>query len=201
MSPRSALLFRYHIATTVHTSTITLRNYNRTIAAPYNTCSLGILPTMRTSLLAAVLTPTLILAAPPTPPHITNLQFSGTGCPNDSGSVKSSTGTLGDTASFTFSQLKGSDTDNCQLHIISSGATQGWQVAVKAVTYDGNVKLKSGSALDVVSSVFWSENAGATVRNSSSIAQLPSRCEEWRILGWRAIGDDDRYANMFNRAQ
>ncbi|KAF2657281.1 hypothetical protein K491DRAFT_691298 [Lophiostoma macrostomum CBS 122681] len=117
---------------------------------------------MRPTLLLLPVLP-LAFAAPPSSPRITNLQFSGTGCPNDSGSVKSGSGTLGDSASFTFSQLKGSDSDNCQLHIIASGASQGWQVAVKSVDYQGNVHLKTGSSLDTITQVYWSENASATV--------------------------------------
>lgn len=77
--------------------------------------------------------------------------------------MKSSTGVLGDTASFTFTQLKGDSTDNCELHIQSTGATQGWQVAVREVAYQGNVQLTSGSQLDTVTQAYWSENAADTV--------------------------------------
>lgn len=117
---------------------------------------------MRTALLLAAV-PALVLAAPDHAPKITSLKFSGPGCPNDSGSVKAVYGELGDGPAFTFSQLKGDDTGNCELHIQSSGGSQGWQVAVKEVTYEGNVKLSSGTQLDTITSAYWSENAADTV--------------------------------------
>jgi hypothetical protein len=71
---------------------------------------------MRSSLFFLAL-PALAFAAPPTSPTITRIVFSGSGCPNDSGSVKADTPTLGDNAGVSFSQLKGTDTDNCAVHI------------------------------------------------------------------------------------
>ena len=118
---------------------------------------------MRTALFLAAV-PALILAAPDHAPKITSLKFSGQGCPNDSGSVKAVYGELGDNPAFRFGQLKGDDTGACELHIQSSGGSQGWQVAVKEVTYEGNVKLSSGSQLDTITSAYWSEHAADTVR-------------------------------------
>jgi hypothetical protein len=117
---------------------------------------------MRSSLFFLAL-PALSFAAPPSAPSITKLVFSGTGCPNDSGSVKSDTATLGDNAGVSFSQLKGSDTDNCAVHIQSSGGSAGWQVAVSQITYEGDVNLKGNSQLDTFTQVFWSDNAANTV--------------------------------------
>lgn len=125
------------------------------------------------SLLPLVVLPLLALAAPPTSPTITRLVFSGSGCPNDSGSVKSDTATLGDSAGVSFTQLKGDTTDNCAVHIQSAGASEGWQVAVRQVDYVGDVNLKGNSGLDTYTQVFWSENAGNTV-NSHHIKA------EWR---------------------
>ncbi|EUC31429.1 hypothetical protein COCCADRAFT_101285 [Bipolaris zeicola 26-R-13] len=104
----------------------------------------------------------LAVAAPPTPPTITRLVFSGSGCPNDSGSVTSDTTILGDSAGVSFSQLKGDSTNNCGVHIQSSGASPGWQVALKQADYAGNVELKGNSGLNTLTQVFWSENAGDT---------------------------------------
>ena len=95
---------------------------------------------------------------------ITSFKFSGSGCPNDSGSVKSTTGVVGDSIGFTFGQLRGDSTDNCEIHIQSSGGSQGWQVAVKEVTYSGDLHLKSGTQLDAITQAFWSEKAADTVR-------------------------------------
>lgn len=121
---------------------------------------------MRSSLFFLAL-PALAYAAPPESPKITKLVFSGTGCPNDSGSVKSDTVTLGDSAGVSFSQLKGTDTDNCAVHISSSGGTPGWQVAVKEITYEGDVNLRGHSELDTYTQIFWSENAGNTVSRTT----------------------------------
>lgn len=117
---------------------------------------------MRSSFFLLAL-PALSLAAPPEQPRITSIVFSGTGCPNDSGSVKADTATLGDGAGVSFSQLKGTDTDNCAVHIKSTGGTPGWQVAVREITYEGDVNLRGNSELDTFTQVFWSENAGNTV--------------------------------------
>jgi hypothetical protein len=118
---------------------------------------------MRSFFLVVAAAPALIAAAPDSVAHITSLKISGTGCPNASGSVKSTNGLLSDTASFTFGELRGADTDNCEIHIQSAGASQGWQVAVKDVAYQSTVALKSGSQLDTITSAYWSENAGDTV--------------------------------------
>lgn len=120
---------------------------------------------MRAALFLAA-APALILAAPERAPKITSLKFSGSGCPNDSNSVKAVYGELGDAPSFTFGQLRGDDTANCELHIQSSGGSQGWQVAVKEVVYQGNVQLSSGSQLDTITQAYWSEHAADTVSNT-----------------------------------
>jgi hypothetical protein len=117
---------------------------------------------MRSSLFFLAL-PALSFAAPPQSPSITRIVFSGTGCPNDSASVKSDTATLGDTAGVSFTELKGTDTDNCAVHIQSSGGTAGWQVAVSQITYEGNVNLRGNSELDTFTQIFWSDNAANTV--------------------------------------
>lgn len=127
---------------------------------------------MRSSLFLAAIAPVLVAAAPleaapspPTAPKITTLVFSGTGCPNNSGSVKSNTGLLDENISFSFGQLTGDSTDNCQVHLQSSGGTAGWQVAIKDVEYKGHLKLKPGTTLDTFTTVFWSEKAAQTVRS------------------------------------
>ncbi|KAF2734788.1 hypothetical protein EJ04DRAFT_436355 [Polyplosphaeria fusca] len=125
--------------------------------------------TKPSALLLTVLAPT-ILASPNPSPRITGYTISGPGCPNDSNSVRASSGNLGDTATFTFSQLRGDDTENCQVHVTSTGGSQGWQFAVKEVSYQANVQLKSGSQLDTFTTVYFSENADATTVFKSSIA-------------------------------
>ncbi|KAF1968458.1 hypothetical protein BU23DRAFT_583263 [Bimuria novae-zelandiae CBS 107.79] len=133
---------------------------------------------MRATLFFAAI-PALVLAAPDRAPQITSLKFSGSGCPNDSGSVKAVYGELGDNPVFTFSQLRGADTGNCELHIQSSGASQGWQVAVKEVTYQGNVQLSSGSQLDTITQAFWSEHAADTTVLRGSVVCAGSDIKDY----------------------
>lgn len=121
---------------------------------------------MRSFFLIAAAAPALVVAAPERVPHITSLQFSGTGCASNSGSVKAKDNDLGDSATFTFGDFKGDDTDSCQIHIVSEGASPGWQVAVKDVTYQANVSLKSGSRLDAITYSYWSEKAADTVSST-----------------------------------
>ncbi|CAE7188513.1 hypothetical protein PTT_18532 [Pyrenophora teres f. teres 0-1] len=117
---------------------------------------------MHTSLPFLLLLTPFALAAPPTAPRISRLVFSGSGCPASSSSVSSTSATLGDTAGVTFSQLRGSNTDNCAVHVQSTGASAGWQVAVRGITYEGDVVLKGASGLDTYTQVFWSDRAGET---------------------------------------
>jgi hypothetical protein len=87
--------------------------------------------------------------------------------------VRLDTSTLGDYAGVSFTQLRGSDTDNCAVHITSAGGTPGWQVAVSQITYEGDVNLRGRSELDTYTQVFWSESAASTVCG----------CWAWLIAG------------------
>lgn len=124
------------------------------------------------SLLALVL-PALALAAPPKVPEVYDLTFSGTGCPNDSGSVAIDDPYLGDSATLSFSELSGSGTGNCQVHLLSKGASAGWQVAISSIAYEGDVHLRGSSQINTYTTVYWSENAAATVRYPLTDSLLP----------------------------
>lgn len=119
--------------------------------------------TMLSLLLLLLLLPRSTLATPPSPPKITQLVFSGNGCPVNSNSVKASTAYLGDSAGFSFTMLDGEATKNCEIHVQSSGGSQGWQVAIGEIVYEGDVWLKGQSAIQTVTQVYWSEDAGNTV--------------------------------------
>ncbi|KAF2181107.1 hypothetical protein K469DRAFT_590376 [Zopfia rhizophila CBS 207.26] len=124
----------------------------------------------RSTLLLAAIAPALVTAAPPEHvPKVTSLQFSGSGCPSSSGSVHSSEALLGDTQSFTFGQLGSDSTENCEIHLQGSGASSGWQVAIKEVTYKGDVRLKPGTQLDYFTQIFWSDRAADTTTLSGHI--------------------------------
>ncbi|KAH8719302.1 hypothetical protein GQ44DRAFT_742004 [Phaeosphaeriaceae sp. PMI808] len=113
--------------------------------------------------------PALSFAAPPDSPRITRITFSGTGCPNSSGSVRLDSAYLGDNAGVSFNQLKGLDTDNCAVHLQTGGGSDGWQAAVREITYEGDVNLRGNSRLDTYTTVFWSENAANTGVLSGSL--------------------------------
>ncbi|OCL13229.1 hypothetical protein AOQ84DRAFT_283578 [Glonium stellatum] len=122
-----------------------------------------------TLLLAAVVPALATAAGPDKVPRISSLQFSGSGCPNSSGSVRSSGDALGDTQCFTFSQLGSDTTENCEIHVQGTGASSGWQVAVQGVTYKGDVRLTPGTQLDYFTQIYWSENAAATATLSGHV--------------------------------
>ncbi|KAF2278001.1 uncharacterized protein EI97DRAFT_374387 [Westerdykella ornata] len=127
---------------------------------------------MRSALFLSAIAPAALVAAtaeaPPAAPQIYNLDYAGNGC-SAPGSVKSTSTTLGDSASFTFSSLKGDDTSNCGIHLQAKGASEGWQVAIKEIEYKGTLSLKPGSSLDTYSQVFWSDNAAKTTTLSDNI--------------------------------
>ena len=124
---------------------------------------------MRSFILLAAAAPALIAATPERVPHIKSLQISGSGCSNKSNSVKAKDPSLGDSATFTFDGFEGDDTDNCQIHIVSEGASPGWQVAIKDVSYQAKVGLKSGSRLDAITTTYWSEKAADTSVQTGSL--------------------------------
>ncbi|KAK0663900.1 hypothetical protein QBC41DRAFT_23595 [Cercophora samala] len=101
-------------------------------------------------------------AAPAAIPRITSLTFSGPGCVRD----PKHTGGLSD-PTFSFSNFASSlpgttRTLNCQAHLQATGASPGWQVAVKTNVVKGNVYLTPGTSLDYFTTVFFSQDAAKT---------------------------------------
>ena len=109
-------------------------------------------------------------------PRITSITFSGNGCPNN---VQTS-GSFND-PSFTYKDFKivvpGTlQTLNCQAHVQASGASAGWQVALKNNWVKGRVSLDAGSSLTYYTTVFYSQDAANTVSTKVLISALS---------GWR----------------
>lgn len=95
-------------------------------------------------------------------PHITSIKYSGNGCPNDaqfSGNFNNPTVTFKD---FTVSS-PGEKTVNCQVHLQATGASPGWQVAIKKNVVKGHLYLSPGSSLTHYTTIFFSQDAANTV--------------------------------------
>lgn len=112
---------------------------------------------------AALYVPLATADTPASQPRITSVQYSGNGCPNDA----SRSGGFSD-PTFTYNRFAASlpgvnQTVNCEIHVQSTGASAGWQVALSDVNISGHVVLDQGTRLDYYTTVYYSENAGATV--------------------------------------
>jgi hypothetical protein len=104
------------------------------------------------------------------PPQITSIKFSGNGCtkePKFSGSFNNPTITFPD---FSVS-IPGDKTSNCQAHLQATGASPGWQVAIKKNVVKGYLVLSPGSSFTHFTTIFFSQDAANTVGLFHSIPQ------------------------------
>ena len=95
-------------------------------------------------------------------PQITSIKFSGNGCTKDpkfSGSFNNPTITFSD---FSVS-VPGDKTSNCQVHLQATGASPGWQVAIKKNVVKGYLVLSPGSSFTHFTTIFFSQDAANTV--------------------------------------
>lgn len=134
-------------------------------------------------LLTAASAVTAEAAAPAAPPRISSISYSGNGCiqdPKFSGSFTD--------PKLTFQNYAVSNpnnrTVNCQVHLQTSGASAGWQVALKSNVVKGHVVLAPGTAVTHYTTVYFSQDAGNTVSfDQSSRAPKIGR----RLLIWGSI--------------
>jgi hypothetical protein len=121
------------------------------------------------AVLAAALVPTLVLAAPPSIPTISQLSFSGPGCTQGS-NLKWSGNLDGLTVRYSefVARNPGEGNSNCQIHIQTAGGTEGWQYAIKSTELKGSASLDAGATLTVFTSIFFSEDASNTVSTTSA---------------------------------
>ncbi|KAK4156618.1 hypothetical protein C8A00DRAFT_30471 [Chaetomidium leptoderma] len=120
-------------------------------------------------LLTAASAVTAEAAAPAAPPRITSISFSGNGCVQDpkfSGSFTDPTVTF---RNFAVAN-PGNKTVNCQVHLQASGASPGWQVALKTNVVKGHVVLTPGTAVTHYTTVYFSQDAGNTCTSTESIS-------------------------------
>jgi hypothetical protein len=142
--------------------------------------------------LAAAATNQLSLRdAPADLPHVTSIQYSGSGCPSSAPAVDKS-GSWND-LSFRMNAfevtLPGTDsTENCEVHIQASGCSAGWQVGVKDVYVQGHVILDPGAELDFYVQTYWSQSAAKTVSDPRTLRALSRGCGR-RIICWKRITD------------
>jgi hypothetical protein len=137
-------------------------------------------------------------AAPSTAPKITSITFSGNGCQRDpkfSGSFSDPTLTF---YNFAASLPGANQTVNCQVHLQASGASAGWQVALKTNVVKGHVVLSPGTTLTHYTTVFFSQDAAKTVsldlhKLLLGVALTDSDCEQDTISGSISNNGDKTY--------
>jgi hypothetical protein len=139
-------------------------------------------------------------------PHITSIKYSGSGCPNDaqfSGNFNNPTVTFKD---FTISS-PGEKTVNCQVHLQATGASPGWQVAIKKNVVKGHLYLSPGSSLTHYTTIFFSQDASNTDtlqdtvsntgdKTTSGGVTLVSHAGAQRV--WSPCTDKDGYTGILN---
>lgn len=126
---------------------------------------MGIL-TLSTALLAtaaaAVVSADASLQAPAALPRISSISFSGNGCIKDPQHYGGFSDPTFKFNSFAASLPGTSRTLNCEVHIVATGASPGWQVALASNNVKGHVVLAPGTQLDYFTTVFFSEAASKT---------------------------------------
>lgn len=107
------------------------------------------------------------LDEPPSAPNITEVSFSGNGCPN--GSVIGDLVSGGDVILSNFSAgITSNPTDrtkNCQAHISFGSNPTGWQVSADNVTLRGYAVVEKGATAVFYLTTFWSQDASQAVSN------------------------------------
>lgn len=118
-------------------------------------------------------------AAPSALPHIASLSYSGNGCPSASPGVER-TGAGFNDIGFRLNAFDASlpgietSTTACQIHLQATGCAAGWQVGIQSATVKGHLVLDPGASLAWYLTSYWSENAGATVREEHARKCAPS---------------------------
>jgi hypothetical protein len=112
---------------------------------------------------AALYVPLATADTPASLPRITSVQYSGNGCSNDA----ARSGGFND-PTFSYNRFAAAlpgrnQTVNCEIHVQAAGASSGWQVALSDVDVKGHLVLDAGTRLDYYTTVYYSQNAPATV--------------------------------------
>ncbi|KAK0730968.1 hypothetical protein B0H67DRAFT_548810 [Lasiosphaeris hirsuta] len=164
-------------------------------------------PLARLTVLLAAAFPALVASDTPSSlPHITNISFSGNGCAKDPGF----SGGFSD-PSITYNSFSArypgeTQTVNCEVHIQASGASPGWQVALKDNWVRGRVALGPGTSLTYYTSVYFSQDAArtdsvrGTVNNNGGdiLRQDVTLHSELRNKAWSPCTGSDGYTGILN---
>jgi len=139
-------------------------------------------PLTRLTVLLAALWPSHARSdSPPSLPQIREISFSGNGCPQ--GSQPRYSGNFND-LEITYNnfavRLPGNEANRaCQVHIQAYGGTPGWQFALRDVLVTGHAFLQSGTSLDWMSTVYFSQDAARTVTPPAP----PKTIWDWSLIG------------------
>lgn len=181
-----------------------IESTSSTTAKP--TTSMGPL-TRLTVLLAAVFPAAVVSDSPSSMPKITSVTFSGSGCKNDaklSGGLSSPTISYDD---FTARYPGTSHMVTCQVHLQGSGASPGWQFALKDNWVKGKVWLQPGTSLDYYTTVFFSQDAANTGTVKNTISNTGGGTVERDVVLrnnlaprkiWSPCTDGDGYTGILN---
>ncbi|KAK3329858.1 hypothetical protein B0H66DRAFT_597422 [Apodospora peruviana] len=103
-----------------------------------------------------------VAESPSSLPRISTITYSGNGCTRDpklSGDFNDPTFSYNNFAA----SLPGTNqTLNCEVHIQATGASSGWQVALKDNWVKGHLVLDPDTCLDYYTQVYFSQNAAKT---------------------------------------
>ncbi|KAI0176074.1 hypothetical protein GGR52DRAFT_589853 [Hypoxylon sp. FL1284] len=131
-----------------------------------------LLPILST-LAAAAPTPEAAVSARDAPspsPRVASVSYSGSGCPSSAPAVERSGGFDDMSLRMKAFEATPAASVNCQAHLLIAGSAQGWQVAVRDVSFRGHLVLDPGASLDYYVTSFWSQDADktSTVRGTFS---------------------------------
>ncbi|KAL2017733.1 hypothetical protein VTK56DRAFT_1703 [Thermocarpiscus australiensis] len=165
----------------------------------------------RLAVLFAAVSPSLVACeaaeSDPAVPRISSISFSGNGCSKDprfSGNFNDPTFTF---QNFAATLPGANQTVNCQAHIQTTGASPGWQVAVKSNTVKGHVTLAPGTRLDYYTTVYFSEDASRTDTSKGTIENTGSTTINQAVTlvtdagadeVWSPCADSSGYTGILN---
>jgi hypothetical protein len=116
-------------------------------------------------------------------PSIATISFSGNGCMNNGATAS------GDFShpTFTFKHFAAvspgiNSTANCEAHIVTSGNTDGWQVALDKVNVKGHLVLDPNTDLTYYITSYFSQDAGNTATTTQTVSNDDSAAIDYPVV-------------------